>query len=129
MKVPTELIESFAQIITDWQIISHQFNRKGKVLKMSIEFIDGSILRTFEAIFFDSNNERYGFQWMNDQNQTIFRWDNIPHFPEFATFPFHRHIDENEIPEPFQQVNLEDVLLFIAQSLNQNSHSSNQKNK
>ena len=92
---------------------------------MSIEFTDGSILRTFESVFFDSTNERYGFHWMNTQNQTIFRWDNIPHFPKFETFPFHRHIGANEIAEPFVRVNLEDVLLIVAQSLMQDLLSSN----
>jgi hypothetical protein len=50
---------------------------------------------------------------MNNQNQTIFRWDNTPHFPNFSSFPFHRHVGQNEIAEPFPKVSLEDVLHFI----------------
>ena len=52
-------------------------------------------------------------------NQTIYRCDNTPHFPEFDTYPYHRHVGSDEIAEPFSAVSLTDVLTFIATHIGQ----------
>lgn len=54
---------------------------------------------------------KYGYQWMTHANQTIYRWDNTPHFPDFDTFPYHRHAGPDELPEPFPPVSLPAVLI------------------
>ena len=117
MLIPEKLLEQYSPIIKSWKIERNEENSKGDVLKLSISFVDDSNLKTFEAIFFDSLNERYGYHWMSDRNETLYRWDNTPHFPVFSTFPYHRHVGELEIAESFDKVSLEDVLLFIANQL------------
>lgn len=62
---------------------------------------------------------KYSYQWMTADNQIIYRWDNTPHFPDFDTFPYHRHVGFDETAEPFPAVSLADVLQFIATSLMQ----------
>ena len=114
-----ELLDyTFAPIVNHWFIVNEFSGRLGSELKLVIEFINGSSLRVFECTYYDTGNFRYGYQWMNEQNQTIFRWDNTPHFPQFDTFPAHRHVGAQEMGEPFAAVSLEDVLLFIASQLN-----------
>ncbi|KAA9346990.1 hypothetical protein F0P93_25575 [Larkinella humicola] len=54
---------------------------------------------------------------MTVDNQTIIRWDNTPHFPEFETHPFHRHLGSDEAPEAFPAIAFADVLQFIMASI------------
>jgi len=39
---------------------------------------------------------KYRYQYMNEQQDLIFRYDNAPHHPDIETFPHHKH-DMNEI--------------------------------
>ncbi len=33
----------------------------------------------------------YRYHFQNDLNQSVFRYDNTPHFPHISTFPDHKH--------------------------------------
>ena len=35
---------------------------------------------------------------MNKDKQLIFRYDNVPHFPQIKSYPHHKHV-ENEVTE------------------------------
>ncbi len=56
---------------------------------------------------------KYRYQYMNERQEVIFRYDNAPHHRHLKTFPHHKHlsdgIEESEEPALF------DVLLEIAQ--------------
>ena len=108
-----EIIQQFQALIFDFSTSKEGVEGEKEIERCEIIFKDNSRLVVYEAT--KTSKFKYSYQWMNAQNQTIFRWDNTAHFPDFDTFPFHRHVGENEIAEPFQKVNLEDVLLFIAQ--------------
>lgn len=42
--------------------------------------------------------EKYSFHWQRRDGLLICRWDNAPHYPDFATFPHHIHQgDENTV--------------------------------
>lgn len=56
---------------------------------------------------------KYRYQYMDDQQVLIFRYDNAPHHHEIQSFPHHKH-DCNEIKSSTEP-KLFDVLLEIAQ--------------
>lgn len=87
------------------------------VERYEIRFIDASRLLTYESR--KGPKFKYSYQWMTPDNQTIYRWDNTPHFPEFSTFPHHRHVGPDELAEPFPAMTLAGVLGFIAVGITQ----------
>ncbi|MBD2753680.1 toxin-antitoxin system TumE family protein [Spirosoma validum] len=110
-----ELLIEFAAII-EVHTIELETGPGSKVIERCVFiFKDSSRLVTYESR--KGSKFKYGYQWMNTENQTIYRWDNTPHFPDFDTFPYHRHLGPDELPEPFPQVSLTDVLNFIASQL------------
>ncbi|GAB3925147.1 toxin-antitoxin system TumE family protein [Larkinella terrae] len=110
-----EVIETFAAIVSTYQHTVENSPGTKTVERAQITFIDHSRLVAYESR--KGDKFKYGYQWMNPDNETIFRWDNTPHFPEFTTFPFHRHIGSSEIAESFPAVSLADVLQFISDQI------------
>lgn len=42
--------------------------------------------------------KKYKYHFRNSQNNMIFRYDNVPHFPEIDSFPHHKHVGKNVSP-------------------------------
>lgn len=42
--------------------------------------------------------KKYKYHFRNSQNNMIFRYDNVPHYPEFDSFPHRKHIGKNVSP-------------------------------
>lgn len=117
-----ELILEFDAII-DSHTIELETGPGSKTIERCLfVFKDTSRLATYESR--KGTKFKYGYQWLTASNQTIYRWDNTPHFPNFDTFPSHRHVGSNETPEPFPAVSLADVLAFIAGQLKQQTTTS-----
>jgi hypothetical protein len=66
-----------------------------------IVFYDGSILEFTESI--TPERFKYRYHYMKVNNELIFRYDNVPHHREIATFPDHKHylnaVVESQIPD------------------------------
>jgi len=60
-----------------------------------VEFYNGSILEFTESITPD--RFRYRYQYMNTDGSLIFRYDNVPHHPEIASFPDHKHYSDKVV--------------------------------
>jgi hypothetical protein len=63
-------------------------------LKGQITIIDSSTLEI--SIFATVSGEKltidkYRLHYMNNAGQMVFRYDNSPHHPEIASFPYHKH--------------------------------------
>jgi hypothetical protein len=71
-----------------------------------IVFYDGSILEFTESI--TPERFKYRYHYMNSNSELIFRYDNVPHHHDIATFPDHKHYP-NAIVES-QSVDLRQVV-------------------
>lgn len=114
-----EAIEQFQSILSNYHHTVENSPGTKSVERCQLTFIDNSRLVAYESR--KVNKFKYGYQWMNANDETIIRWDNTPHFPEFETFPFHRHLGSNETPEPFPAITFFDVLKFISDRLTASS--------
>jgi len=78
-----------------------------------IVFYNGSIMEFTESITPD--RFRYRYHYMDVDGNLIFRYDNVPHHREIATFPDHKHypgkIVESD-PKELKQV-LEEIIGII----------------
>lgn len=111
----TPAVSDFSSVIVEYTITTEDGPGQKRVERGKITFIDGSRLVTYESR--KGSRFKYGYQWMNTVDETIFRWDNTPHFPEFDTFPNHRHVGADEVAEPHAFVSLIDVLTIIVQRI------------
>ena len=93
---------------------------KTKVYSVRQGFISGSVIfDNGHALDFaevkDTDIRRkvkYRYQYMNENREMIFRYDNAPHHRHIGTFPHHKHIPDDvwESSEP----DLDDILFEIA---------------
>ncbi len=109
------VVSQFARIIHSTRYDTERVSGQKLVERCELVLIDGSRLVAYEST--TGAKFKYSYQWMNEVNQTIYRWDNSTHFPQFDTFPYHRHIGEAEIAEPFPMVSFREVLQFITDQL------------
>lgn len=68
-------------------------------IRGEIRFIDSSILniREFVSVEIAIERDMYAYQYMDAQNNLIFRYDNTPHHKKLSlpTYPHHKH-DKSE---------------------------------
>lgn len=110
-----EVVNPFAPVILSARFIIERASGQKLVERCELELIDGSRLVAYESR--TGMKFKYGYQWMNKDDQTLYRWDNVTHFPQFETYPYHRHVGAVETAEPFPMVSLHEVLLFITDQL------------
>jgi Family of unknown function (DUF6516) len=64
-------------------------------IRGEIKFIDHSVLSIREFVSVETAIERdmYAYQYMDEQNTLIFRYDNTPHHKKLnlPTYPHHKH--------------------------------------
>ena len=85
-------------------------------------FINGKIVLFNDTIveFTESltpNRHRYRYQYMKKDGTLIFRYDNVPHHRQLATFPYHKHYPDRVVES--ERVDLRHVIeeiidIFIA---------------
>jgi hypothetical protein len=71
------------------------------IIKGSIRFTFG-ILDFLEVVrMADDGNplkKKFKYHFRDKSNKMIFRYDNVPHYPDISTFPIHKHVG-NEVEE------------------------------
>ncbi len=85
-----------------------------------IVFYNNSILEFTESITPDRSKYRY--HYMDSNGNLIFRYDNVPHHHELATFPDHKHYHDKVVesePIDLRQV-IEEIIGIIVDEGNEN---------
>lgn len=78
------------------------FDRSDKAGQISefyarLRSYDGSILQVVEKLTIERYviiKSRYAYHYQQANGDTIFRYDNAPHYPEIETHPHHKHIGD-----------------------------------
>jgi hypothetical protein len=103
-------------LIKDYKIRKYRFYGTSYELIIEINLKDKSQLYVRDYLF-DDGKRKYSFHWQNSMKECINRWDNISHYQNIKTFPFHKHVGKNEMIEESEVMNLEKVLEFISQQI------------
>jgi len=109
-------IEKFDYIIEEKIINSNILTEKSGTIDGEIFFTDSSYLNFMEVIIkSEFKKEKYKYQYMNENNELIFRYDNAKHHKELKTYPHHKHTQEGvfEADEP----NIENILNEIEKNI------------
>ncbi|MDY0096315.1 MAG: DUF6516 family protein [Candidatus Vecturithrix sp.] len=85
--------------------------------KADLYFIDGSVLFVREFVFTKTElmKDMYAYHYQDAQGQIIFRYDNTRHFPQFPTFPHHKHLASEVLAA--REVDLQQVIQEIVERL------------
>jgi hypothetical protein len=107
--------------IEHFQISEYQ-DRRAATVKARLRYWDGSMLRLNEDLVeegFRLRKVEYGYHYQQQDGSLIFRYDNVPHYPNLATFPHHKHVGVgiSEHVEAAQPPQLTDVLREIERIL------------
>ena len=92
-------------------------NRRGSVTGR-LKFYDGSSLYFGEVLVVRDRQIvklRYRYHYQTVSGETVFRYDNAPHYPGMSTFPHHKHIGSTV--EPAQPPDLSEILREIERLL------------
>jgi hypothetical protein len=96
------------------RVLTHKtYNDYQGTISGRIIFENGSSLEFTEVVDTEQTGKvKYRYQYMDERQSLIFRYDNAPHHKAVKSFPHHRHIpgkvtDSNE-------PNLNDVLLEVS---------------
>jgi len=79
-----------------------------------LRFHDDSQLQIMEKLIverFTIIKERYAYHYQRADGALVFRYDNVPHYPEISTFPHHKHAGSTVLP--VQPPDLSEVLREI----------------
>ncbi len=65
-----------------------------------LRFPDDSQLQVVEKLIvqrYSIVKDRYAYHYQRANGELVFRYDNVPHYPDIKTFPHHKHISETVI--------------------------------
>lgn len=96
-----ESILNNCNFIERFDINKQKINDSFGILSGMVFFSNG-ILDFLEVVKISEQNKpikkKYKYHFRRNNNSIVFRYDNMPHYPNVSSFPHHKHIN-NEIVE------------------------------
>jgi hypothetical protein len=88
------------------------------IIKARLRYWDGPMLQLSENLLAEGVRLRkleYAYHYQKQDGSLIFRYDNVPHYPELPTHPHHKHVKSGAVErvEAAQPPQLTDVLREI----------------
>ncbi len=107
------IIKKYTPPVVNFQI--GVYEREGALLRLKIRifFVDKSVLHVKEHRFSDGSR-KYAYHWEDVHGTMAIRWDNAPHYPDIPTFPYHKHVGDDQAVYPSTETDLDAVLKQIA---------------
>ncbi|MGH7597630.1 MAG: toxin-antitoxin system TumE family protein [bacterium] len=84
-------------------------------IRVRCSLINGDTLEFAEYVKISGGEikiESYSYHWQSSDGTLVKRWDNVPHHPEFSSFPYHLHQPEGSVVSS-PLMNFSQVLLEI----------------
>jgi hypothetical protein len=95
-----ENILSNCSIIVKFEINIQKINDSFGIVN-GVAFFNNGILNFLEVVKISEQNKpvkmKYKYNFRNTGNVIIFRYDNMPHYPNVITFPHHKHTIDSRI--------------------------------
>ena len=116
------ILSEYRDIIIHYLIDENVDEPERKVFRCRIWFQNETRMITKDIEMFLSGHahkRKYSYQWLDEDNQLIIRWDNAHHHPNLENFPFHKHIGETGQIVPSAEATLKDVLSYIRAQIQQ----------
>jgi len=63
-----------------------------------------------KEIIIDGTKRKYGYHWVDRNNNLICRWDNAPDWPDILTFPHHKHFQSENNVLPSENIEFSTIM-------------------
>jgi len=116
-----KLILLFSTLIKSFTVIKERISERDGHLRIKCKLRNDDMLEfSIYAEIIDNvpSIENYSFHWQLENGELLYRWDNTPHHPEIDTHPHHVHVKEENNVQPSRSIELQNILKFIEQKLN-----------
>ncbi len=112
-----EQISLFDNIISIYTLTIKNYSSTKGYISGELKFIDDSRL-SFKEIkdTEQKTKDKYAYNYLDEKNGLIFRYDNAFHHPEISTFPHHKHVSNKIIDS--EEPELIDILIEISKFIN-----------
>ncbi|HRG48516.1 MAG TPA: DUF6516 family protein [Leptospiraceae bacterium] len=114
-----DILSQYYDIIQSYEVLQNEITETARKFKIKIYFINSTKLEGREFVFPEKRN--YSFQWMNEDNSLIIRWDNAEHHRNLDNFPYHKHTANSEQAESSIEITLVEVLAYIRNEMSKES--------
>ena len=100
-------------IVLDIEVLELVDEDSIKLIKVKASLKENLVLYVTELHTRDF--QKYAYHCQKSDGNLILRWDNSPHWEEMATYPHHKH--ENDQVYPSHRVSISDVLNQITEMI------------
>ena len=109
-------------VVVEYFAATEDSSRQTLVIQGRLRYWDNSMLRFNEELVedrFELRKVEYVYHYQQQDGALVFRYDNVPHYPELPTHPHHKHIGTGtaELVEAAQPPQLADVLREVERFL------------
>jgi len=103
--------------ISDFNLTFEEIDEHTCYISGVLDLIDSSSLYVSEYIEVQIQAKclKYRFHWQNKDKSLIARWDNVPHYKDISTSPYHLHEGEKILPS--QEMNFSLIIKEIGNRL------------
>ena len=103
-----EIVEKFGSLVQ--RMLPLELD--GETLRIVLYLKDGTNIRMTEQ-WHGSSLRRYSYYWLTSASALKVGWDNAPHHTKLESFPYHKHVGQQENMLPSGETCLEDVMNTI----------------
>lgn len=92
---------SSSPLISDFHLDFEEIDEQTGYISGILDFTDSSNLHLAEYIEIlekELKRVKYRYHWQKADLTLIARWDNVPHYKNVSTFPFHSHQGDKILP-------------------------------
>ena len=93
------LIFSRRDVNVEELLITSKSQADAGVVRVQLRFWDESLLEIREDLIIEQGmiiKDQYSYHYQKG-NQALFRYDDSPHYPHLANFPYHKHTTDGEV--------------------------------
>ncbi len=109
-----DALEQYQDIVSSYDVLQFRMVGASYQLIATVYLGNQTELHVKDYLFLDGTR-KYSYHWQDAQGNCIIRWDNAPHHQAITTFPFHKHLGEQETITESPPVKLNAVLENISQ--------------
>lgn len=90
---------SVSSVISSFKILRREVSDEEGYIRIKCDLSNGDIFEFAEFIIIVKNKIHigtYSFRWQTPDKKLIKRWDNVRHYKDVSTFPYHLHISPDK---------------------------------
>ncbi len=114
--VATERLSQIEAAGTDLIVRIVPLDLDEQTLRIILYLRDGSNLRVTEQ-WEGTSLLRYSYYWLTAENRLQIGWDNVPHHRQIATFPHHKHVEQQNNIQDSHETILEAVFVYMREQV------------